>query len=105
SPRAGAVGSLVTLTGTNLPGASSVTFGGVAASPTVISATQVRATVPADAETGQIGVTTPGGTAQSASVFKVLPKLSSFSPLSGAAGARVTLGAAGPAGGTGVQLG
>src|SRR5689334_6343491 len=45
-PSRGPRGTLVTLTGTNLGGATSVKFGGVPASFTVVSATQVTATVP-----------------------------------------------------------
>jgi large repetitive protein len=95
SPGSGRVGTIVTVNGTNLLGATSVTFGGVAATPTVLSATQVRATVPADAKTGKIGVTTPGGSALSAAVFKVTPKVTSFGPATAPAGASVTIAGTG----------
>src|SRR5438105_1531274 len=91
SPAAGGVGTLVTINGRNVGSATSVTFGGVTATPTIVSPTQIRATVPAGARTGKIGVTNPNGTGLSAAVFKVLPKLTSFSPGSGAAGASVTI--------------
>jgi IPT/TIG domain len=96
SPAAAAVGTTVTINGTHLGGASSVTFGGISTVPsTIVSASQIKAVVPADAQTGQIGVTTPGGTAFSAGTFKVLPKLTSFTPGSGAAGDSVTIAGSG----------
>jgi len=72
SPTSGAAGTQVTITGVSLTQASKVTFGGVAAiSFTVNSDTQVTATVPTGAKTGKIAITTPGGTASSATVFTV----------------------------------
>jgi hypothetical protein len=91
TPASGAVGTVVTVNGTNLGSATTVTFGGVSAAPTSISETQVKAVVPVDAKTGKIGVTTPAGTGLSAGTFKVLPKLTSFSPASGPAGSHVTI--------------
>jgi hypothetical protein len=63
SPTSGLVGSSVVITGTNLLGATSVSFGSAAAAFTVNSATQITATVPASAITGLVSVSTPGGTA------------------------------------------
>jgi hypothetical protein len=95
TPPSGPVGTSVTITGTDLSGASAVTFHGTSATTfTVDSATQVRATVPAGATTGPVAVTTPGGTATSASDFTVTvpaPTVSSFTPASGAVGAVVTV--------------
>jgi M6 family metalloprotease-like protein len=72
SPTSGPVGTSVIITGTNLAGATSVTFGGVAATTfTVDSATQITATVPTGAVTGRITATTPNGTATSAADFTV----------------------------------
>ncbi len=72
SPTSGAVGTIVTITGVSLTQTTSVTFGGVkAASFTVNSDTQVMATVPTGAKTGKVGITTPGGTAASATSFTV----------------------------------
>jgi Ca2+-binding RTX toxin-like protein len=71
APASGPEQSLVTITGTNLAGATGVRFGGVAAGFTVVSGTQLTATVPAGAASGPIGVTTPGGTATSAAGFTV----------------------------------
>ncbi|MFR9750408.1 IPT/TIG domain-containing protein [Nocardia sp. 004] len=58
-PAAG--GTVVVLTGTNLFGATSVTFGGTPAAFTVDSATQITATAPPGAGTVGVTVTTPGG--------------------------------------------
>jgi hypothetical protein len=53
-------------------GSTSETFGGVkATSFKVDSNTEITATVPTGAKTGEIGVTTPGGTATSAATFSV----------------------------------
>jgi uncharacterized repeat protein (TIGR03803 family) len=74
NPTSGPVGTSVTLTGTSFTGASKVTFGGVASTSfTVNSDTSVTAVVPTGAVTGKIAITTPGGTASSASMFTVTP--------------------------------
>ena len=71
-PTSGAVGSLVTITGTNLSGASAVSFNGTAATSfTPVGATQVTATVPTASTSGTISVTTPNGTGFSAGSFTV----------------------------------
>ena len=71
TPTSGAVGTSVTITGTNLTGVTSVKFNGVTATFTTSTATSVTATVPSGATTGKIEVTTPGGTATSATDFTV----------------------------------
>jgi len=71
TPTSGLPGSSVTITGTNLLGATKVTFGGAAAAFIVNSDTQITATVPATGKTGKIAVTTPGGVATSAASFTV----------------------------------
>jgi len=71
SPSAGAVGSSVVITGMSLIQASAVTIGGVKATFTVNSDTQVTAIVPTGAVTGKIKITTKGGSAASATNFTV----------------------------------
>jgi len=71
SPTSGPVGTVVTVTGTNLSGASSVTFNNQAASFSVITSTQINATVPNCSSSGQVRVTTAGGTATSSGSFTV----------------------------------
>jgi uncharacterized repeat protein (TIGR03803 family) len=71
SPTSGKVGSSVRILGTNLTGATSVTFHGTAASFTTISASEIKATVPSGATTGKIQVVTPGGTLLSNVSFRV----------------------------------
>jgi uncharacterized repeat protein (TIGR03803 family) len=71
SPPSGAVGTVVTITGTGLTQATKVTFNQVSATFTVNSDTQITATVPATATTGKIAVTTKGGMASSTTNFTV----------------------------------
>jgi len=76
SPASGPVGTQVVLTGTNLAGASEVDFGNSKALFAVSSATEVRATVPADVELGpeSVVVITPAGAAVSPAPFTVTAK-------------------------------
>ena len=62
APAVGNIGTPVTITGTNLGGATSVKFNGTTAAIGTNSATTITTTVPAGATTGTISVTTPGGT-------------------------------------------
>jgi hypothetical protein len=71
-PTSGDAGTVVQISGSNLTGATAVTFNGVAASEfSVVSDALVRATVPAGATTGPVRVTTPGGAAAGATDFTV----------------------------------
>jgi len=67
------VGAPVSILGTNLSGATSVTFHGTAAIFTIASPTLITTTVPVGATTGKIQVVTPGGTLSSNVAFRVLP--------------------------------
>lgn len=62
----------VLILGTNLTGATSVTFNGKTAVFTVVSPTEIQATVPGNATTGTVRVVTPGGTLSSNVPFRVL---------------------------------
>lgn len=72
TPTGGPIGTVVEITGTDLTGACSVTFGGVAATTFAVhSATHATATVPTGAVTGPIVIRTPSGMATSATSFEV----------------------------------
>lgn len=72
TPTSGPVGTVVTINGTLFTGATRVTFGGTSATTfTVVSATQITATVPRRSRSGKIGVVTPAGSAASATNFTV----------------------------------
>ncbi|HYM82330.1 MAG TPA: carboxypeptidase regulatory-like domain-containing protein [Candidatus Limnocylindria bacterium] len=88
APASGPPGTEVIVTGTNFTGVTAVAFNGAAASWTAISATQLRATVPASATTGLLSVTNGAGSGLSAQNFDVTspPPVSalSFQPLADA---------------------
>jgi hypothetical protein len=71
-PTAGAVGANVIILGNNLTGTTKVSFNLKAAAFTVLSETEITATVPASATTGSVEVVTPGGTLASNHAFRVL---------------------------------
>ncbi|MDO7875502.1 FG-GAP-like repeat-containing protein [Hymenobacter sp. ASUV-10] len=75
TPAYGVVGDAITISGSALSGATAVSFNGTAASFTVSSATSLTATVPAGASTGNVTVTTAGGTSNGLP-FTVLTDLS-----------------------------
>ena len=91
TPAAAAVGATVTINGNAFGGATSVLFNGVGALPATVLASKITVPVPADASTGKLTVVTGAGSGQSAATFKVLPKLTSFSPGSGIVGTSVTI--------------
>jgi len=64
-PTTGQVGEAVSILGTNLTGATSVTFNGTVAVFTIESDTYINATVPTGATTGTVSVVTPSGTLSS----------------------------------------
>jgi uncharacterized repeat protein (TIGR03803 family) len=72
-PTFGAVGAVVTILGTNLTGATSVTFNGTAATFTVISGSEINTTVPTGATTGKVQVTVSSRTLSSNVPFIVRP--------------------------------
>jgi len=85
------VGAKVIVLGNNLTGTTAVRFNGTAAAFTVVSSTEITAIVPDGATTGEIEVTTPGGTLSSNQEFLVRPQVFSFSPTSGAVGTSVVV--------------
>ena len=72
-PAGGQVGTTVEILGNNLTAPTSVTFNGTPAVVTLVTATQIRATVPAGATTGEVVVTLAGSTLSSNMPFRVLP--------------------------------
>lgn len=89
----GLVGAAVNIFGTDLTGATSVTFNGTAASFVVKSATEITATVPAGATTGVVQVVTPNATVSSKVPYTVLSKTATpvFKPAAGTYGAAQTV--------------
>jgi uncharacterized repeat protein (TIGR03803 family) len=72
-PGSAKVGAVIMILGTNLTGTTAVSFNGTAATFTVVSNSQIKATVPASATSGKVTVVTPGGTRQSNVAFRVTP--------------------------------
>ena len=97
SPTSGAVGTTVTITGTDFTGATALTLNGVAITGfTVVNATTITFVVPAGATSGTLAVTTPGGTATSTGTFTVIvpnpvPTITSLTPSTAVAGSSATL--------------
>ncbi len=73
-PTSGQLGATVEILGTNLTGATSVSFNGTAATFTVVSSSEISTTVPSGATTGNVQVVTPSGTLTSNVPFQVLPQ-------------------------------
>src|SRR5215831_14527030 len=71
-PTAGKVGASVRILGTNLTGATSVTFNGIAATFVVLGPSQIITKLPAGATTGPVQVTTPTVTLISNVAFQVI---------------------------------
>jgi hypothetical protein len=93
TPTSGPAGTVVTITGTNLTGATSVTFGNTAATSfTVVSATTITATVGSGA-TGNVTVVTPAGTASLGTYTYGLipPSITGFTPMSATTNAKVII--------------
>ncbi len=114
SPTSGplAGGTLVTITGTNLAGATAVDFGATAATNiTVVSSTTITADSPAGTGTVNVTVTTTGGTSATSAAdqftYFAAPTVSGLSPASGpvTGGTLVTVTGASFTGATEVDFG
>ncbi|MBC7880371.1 MAG: hypothetical protein H7Y37_03490 [Anaerolineae bacterium] len=71
TPQIGAPGTVVTITGSNFSGITNAQFNGLGANFSVISGTQVTATVPSGATSGLIALTNANGFGTSANNFIV----------------------------------
>jgi uncharacterized repeat protein (TIGR03803 family) len=70
-PTSGEVGGAVEILGSDLTGATSITFNGTAATFTVVSRYLITTTVPGGATTGTVQVATPNGTLSSNVPFRI----------------------------------
>jgi RHS repeat-associated protein len=97
SPTSGAVGTSVTITGSNFgstQGSSTVKFNGTTATPTSWSATSIVAPIPSGATTGPVVVTVGGVASNNDHAFTVTgpaPTIDSLSPNSGPATTLVSI--------------
>jgi uncharacterized repeat protein (TIGR03803 family) len=73
SPKSGKVGAAVKILGTNLIGATNVSFNGTSATFRIVSKSEIMTTVPIDATTGKVQVKTPSHTLLSNVPFRVKP--------------------------------
>ncbi|MCA6471890.1 MAG: IPT/TIG domain-containing protein, partial [Chitinophagaceae bacterium] len=72
SPQIGSVGTLVSITGTNLNNPTSILIGGIAAIPISNDGTTLVAMVMPGATTGEVSVSSAGGTANGSGNFIVI---------------------------------
>ncbi|NJL14758.1 MAG: hypothetical protein HC913_18335 [Microscillaceae bacterium] len=95
TPQIGGTGTVVSVYGTNLAGATAVSIGGTPVSnitPIGGNGTQINVTV-AGGATGLVQVITPEGTADSEEAFTFVPApfITSFSPATGTLGTQITI--------------
>src|SRR5262249_20690582 len=93
SPSSGPVGAQITLTGTSFgsqQGGSTLTFNGMAATPTTWGDTSVTVPVPLQASSGPI-VATINGIASNGAGFLVAPKINNATPAVGMVNSAVTI--------------
>jgi len=109
-PTSGGTG--VTITGTNLTGATAVRFGSSAATNIiVVSSTQITATSPAGSGTVDVTVTTPAGTSSTSAAdqyaYLAAPIVTQVNPAAGptGGGTSITITGTGLAGATAVRFG
>jgi len=91
APGSGKVGAPVVILGTNLTGATAVTFHGTPAAFTVVSSSEITTEVPAGAGTGEVRVTTLSGMLGSNAAFRVRPQIKRIWPTSGPVGTQVQI--------------
>lgn len=103
SPVSATAGSIVTVTGNNFIDVISVRVGGVSADFTTVSSTVMTVVVPSTTS-GEIEVTTPGGTATLGG-FTAMPVFSSFSPRAGGYGTELAITGTSLGSVTGIKVG
>ena len=94
SPASGAIGTAVNIMGSGFgstKGSSTVTFNGASAAVSAWSNTLITCTVPVDATTGPVIVTTSGGTSGGPAFAIATPAISSLSSITGPVGTPVTI--------------
>lgn len=100
----GAPNNEISIDGTNLAGASAVTFGTAPATTVSVTATEIVAHVPATGfSSGKVSVTSPGGTGSSSQPFAIT-KITGFSPTAAVSGTTVTIAGQGLASTTSVDF-
>jgi uncharacterized repeat protein (TIGR03803 family) len=72
-PKSGAAGTKVIILGTNLKGATGVSFNGTAVTSMVVSGSEITTSVPTGATSGTVTVTIPGGTTLKSKVAFQIP--------------------------------
>jgi len=104
--KTGLVGASVGMFGQGFRSTSVVKFGGVVATPVILSgSTYLTARVPSGAHTGVVTVTTGATTLTSPQTYKVKPKITSFTPTSGRATTLATIAGSGLVHATAVKFG
>lgn len=91
TPDSGVSGTVVTITGNNFNGVTSVKFGGVSASSFIVNSVTGITAVVGQGGSGDVSVTTPSGTSTLAGFVFNGPTISSFTPTIGVAGTTVTI--------------
>jgi len=92
-PYSGKVHNLIEFLGQGFTSASTISFNGTVVKPMSVSAsgTYLTAAIPNGATTGYVTVTASSGTLKSDKIFRVVPQITGFSPMSGTAGTSVTI--------------
>ncbi len=90
NPSGGAPGTLITISGQNFVGITSVRFNGTSALFSTNSTSQIVATVPVGGSTGSIAVSNPAGSSFSGT-FWYPPQITSLSPQGGVPGTPITV--------------
>jgi uncharacterized repeat protein (TIGR03803 family) len=87
----GKVGATIEFLGQGFSKSSTVSFNGTSAIPSVKGGTYLTVKVPSGATTGVVTITTSGGTLTSNKIFRVVPQITTFSPISGPVGTSVVI--------------